>query len=81
MSFLTYPATLVSEVLWDEAPRSWISLKSDDRFRQGHLLPAAIAEHVAVVPQHLLNAYEWPQGEMKIDSLQEVMQVFLVKPR
>ncbi|CAK9048493.1 unnamed protein product, partial [Durusdinium trenchii] len=25
-------------------------------------LPPAVAEHVAVVPQHWLNAYEWPKG-------------------
>jgi len=26
------------------------------------LLPPSIVEHVTVVPQHLLNAYEWPGG-------------------
>ncbi|CAE7830327.1 XXT2, partial [Symbiodinium sp. CCMP2592] len=26
------------------------------------LLPRSVAEHVQVVPQHLLNAYEWPRG-------------------
>lgn len=33
------------------------------------LLPSAVAEHVQVVPQHLINAYEWPQQGAKLALL------------
>lgn len=39
-------------------------------FVWGKLLPS-LAEHVEVVPQHLLNAYEWPQGGSDLMDLHE----------
>mmetsp|Transcript_92053 Transcript_92053/g.260556 ORF Transcript_92053/g.260556 Transcript_92053/m.260556 type:complete len:179 (-) Transcript_92053:29-565(-) len=53
-------------------PASWqpafermkVPTQSEEECRRAEreLLPPEVAEHVAVVPQHRLNAYEWPGG-------------------